>query len=197
MMAPSSPPGVFGANMSDNEHDLGLVESLRFAVPLAIRELQLQLRSGVRLETFLGNAIRDAAHVGTYGDVLTHAAGGRLVLHGPKRTASQVNNMALAHNGLVRGLAAIAIMTPGGVDFAGVHFCAARHTGCPFNDLKPGPPVTDEDIKRITEMAAEFESWCSPAAPPEPEPKPHKKKTKPEAKADPLVQDVVPVGGVL
>jgi hypothetical protein len=143
--SPPSPPGAFGAGMADNEYDLALVESLRFAVPLAILELRHEHRAGVPLYKLR----QDVAHVGTYSDGMTCAPGRRGQLRGPQRTAAQVNNFALAHNGLVRGLAALATMTPGGLTYAGIHFCAAPHEGCPFDSRPPGPPVTDEDITRV------------------------------------------------
>lgn len=156
MTAPSSPPGLFGATMADDENAIALVESLRFAVPLAILELESAHPGGVPLSKLL----LDSARIGTYSDCLLFAPGFRGQTRGSQRTAANLNNYTLAHNGLVRGLAALAIMTPGGLTYAGVHFCAAPHDGCPFDAQPVREPVTDEDKAYVTRLLDELEAQC-------------------------------------
>jgi|SRR5882724_451391 len=88
--------------------DISLTETLRFVVPLQIRDLQ---RYDAR--TRRGLAREDAVNVGSHGDAL---------LFGGKHSR-------LAFNALSRGLAAAAY-EPGGVTFAGLHWClGAGHCG--------------------------------------------------------------------
>lgn len=77
---------------------------------------------------------------------------------GPQRKARPLNNFALAHNGLVRGLAALAIMTPDGVTFAGLHWCVQRHEDCPTLPRPVAKPVTAEEIAEVVALDAEYEA---------------------------------------
>lgn len=113
-----------------------LVETLRFAVPLHIHELQhatANQRQGLARE-----AAQIIAH---QGDVL--------MFGGKKGAAGNV------FNHLARGLAAAAYL-PGGVDFAGQHWCT-NHAECeaaanaPVTELQPKPqrprrPIVDLEL---------------------------------------------------
>lgn len=155
-------PGVFGATLADDDSHTALVESLRYAVPLAILELHAQHPDGVP-----GWKLRqDAARIGTYGDYLTVIDGRRGMSRAPKRTASQLDSFALAHNAFVRGLAALTLMTPGGVTFAGLHWCTVPHPDCPTPPRELRPPVSAEDIARVVALGDELEAMMSAAQPP-------------------------------
>ncbi|MFI1225983.1 hypothetical protein ACH4UK_28270 [Streptomyces sp. NPDC020884] len=93
-----------------------LVETLRLAVPLHIAELRDH-----PTEALVAIASRSASVVGSRGDVLQ--------FHSPKRGAA-----AEAFNALARGLAAAAIVTHGGVTFAGSHWCTVPACPAPNAD---------------------------------------------------------------
>lgn len=145
---------VFGASIGENDYDVALVESLRFAVPLAIRELQCEHPDGVPLHKLKD----DAARISTYSDVLMCPPGYRRQVRGPQRTARSLNNFALAHNGLVRGLAALAIMTPDGVTFAGLHWCTRPHADCATPPRAAAKPAMAEEIAELVALADEYEA---------------------------------------
>ena len=90
-----------------------LVLTLRLAVPLRIAELQL-LAGETRTRQVRWWA-REA------GDVVAHK--GDVLQYGGKRGAA-----AMVFNHLARGLAALACM-PGGVSFAGTHWCVEHPRG--------------------------------------------------------------------
>jgi hypothetical protein len=144
----------FGVSIGENDDDIALVESLRFAVPLAIRELLWQHPGGVPLYMLKD----DASRIGTYSDVLMCPPGYRGQTRGPQRAARQANGFALAHNGLVRGLAALAIMTPEGVTFAGLHWCTRPHADCPTPPRAAAKPATAEEIAELVALADEYEA---------------------------------------
>ncbi|MCZ0984274.1 hypothetical protein O1L60_46810 [Streptomyces diastatochromogenes] len=100
-----------------------LVETLRLAVPLHIAELRDRPTN-----VLVAIAGRSASVVGSMGDVLQ--------FHSPKRGAA-----AEAFNALARGLAAAAIVTHGGVTFAGSHWCTVDACSGPDAD-HPQPDVT-------------------------------------------------------
>ncbi|MGW1815545.1 hypothetical protein ACWCQM_18535 [Streptomyces sp. NPDC002125] len=103
--------------------NVALLETLRLAVPLHIAELRDR-----PTDVLVAIASESASVVGSKGDVLQ--------FHSPKRGAA-----AEAFNALARGLAAAAIVTHGGVTFAGSHWCTVR--ACPGPDADhPQPDVT-------------------------------------------------------
>ncbi|MGW4550018.1 hypothetical protein ACWEN4_27285 [Streptomyces violaceorubidus] len=103
--------------------NVALLETLRLAVPLHIAELRDR-----PTDVLVAIASQSASVVGSKGDVLQ--------FHSPKRGAA-----AEAFNALARGLAAAAIVTHGGVTFAGSHWCTVR--ACPGPDVDhPQPDVT-------------------------------------------------------
>ncbi|WP_332758454.1 hypothetical protein [Streptomyces sp. MT206] len=103
--------------------NVALVETLRLAVPLHIAELRDR-----PTDVLVAIASQSASVVGSKGDVLQ--------FHSPKRGAA-----AEAFNALARGLAAAAIVTHGGVTFAGSHWCTVRACAGPDAD-HPRPDVT-------------------------------------------------------
>ena len=100
---------------------LVLVETLRLAVPLWMRELHDH-----PVEQLLAAAAADSVTVGSYGDDLQY--GGK--------------HCADAFHALARGLAISALLADGGVDFLGLHWCAAP--GCQatsrFDHAPTAPP---------------------------------------------------------
>jgi len=103
--------------------NVALVETLRLAVPLHIAELRDR-----PTDVLVAIASQSASVVGSKGDVLQ--------FHSPKRGAA-----AEAFNALARGLAAAAIVTHGGVTFAGSHWCTVHACSGPDAD-HPQPDVT-------------------------------------------------------
>jgi hypothetical protein len=90
----------------------GLDVSLQAWVPMRIRELR-----DVPAAELQRIAVECSRRVGAQGDQLQyggHASGD-------------------AWAELVTGLAALAILTPGGVTWRGMHWCAAAHEGCPLD----------------------------------------------------------------
>ncbi|MFF4188452.1 hypothetical protein ACFYZ9_35165 [Streptomyces sp. NPDC001691] len=110
-------------NQSAAEGNVALVETLRLAVPLHIAELR-----GHPTDVLIAIAGRSASVVGSKGDVLQ--------FHSPKRGTA-----AEAFNALARGLAAAAIVTHGGVTFAGSHWCTVHACSGPDAD-HPQPDLT-------------------------------------------------------
>lgn len=110
--------------MTDVRDDV-LVETLRFAVPLHIVELRHMLP-----EQRQGIAQKASAVIAAHGDVL--------MFGGKKGAAGD------AFNSLAKGLAAAAY-APGGVTFAGLHWCT-DHAACEgasaatVTELQPKPP---------------------------------------------------------
>ncbi|MFI2613188.1 hypothetical protein [Kitasatospora sp. NPDC018614] len=103
--------------------NVALVETLRLAVPLHIAELRDR-----PTDVLVAIASKSASVVGSKGDVLQ--------FHSPKRGAA-----AEAFNALARGLAVAAIVTHGGVTFAGAHWCTVHACSDPDAD-HPQPDVT-------------------------------------------------------
>ncbi|MFI5748975.1 hypothetical protein ACIBBE_24275 [Streptomyces sp. NPDC051644] len=97
-----------------------LVETLRLAVPRHIEEL-LQRPTADLLDT----GLRSASIIGPKGDVLQFGS--------PKHGAAEE-----AFNALAQGLAAAALVTWGGVTFAGMHWCA--DPGCSDRDADHPEP---------------------------------------------------------
>lgn len=153
----------FCAGMIGDNFFLGLIESLRFAVPLEIIELSHKHPQGVpRWE--LDRAI---PNIGTYATSLMFTDSKPGQSRAPARTSHQLNSFGLAHNALVRGLAAMALATPGGVTFAGLHWCTADHEDCPNPPKEQAQPVADDEIVRVVGMLTEFREVCGlpPARP--------------------------------
>jgi hypothetical protein len=136
---------ILAASMAGDPVHLSLVETLRFAVPTYIAEFR---DAGPADLMRAGRAA--ALLVGERGDVLTFS--GR-----KEHTASQRSSVALAFNGLARGLGALAY-NPGGITFAGLHWCTAAHDDCPTPPRTPGLGVTREQaahaIGQLDEYAA-------------------------------------------
>jgi hypothetical protein len=97
-----------------------LVETLRLAVPLHIQELRDSDLTPGQLAAIAHAA---AGPVGSQGDALQFGGKG----------------CAEAFNALARGLAAAALTAWGGVDFAGLHWCA--RTGCDDRDAPHDAPT--------------------------------------------------------
>jgi len=96
----------FAESLAD---DITLTETLRFAVPFHIHDLRkwdVRVRQGLAREA--------AVNLGSYGDALLFTS-----KHSRKLAA-------LAFNSLARGLATLAY-EPGGVTFAGLHWCVDPH----------------------------------------------------------------------
>jgi len=99
---------IVGKSLSDDDV---LVASLQAAVPMWMLEL------GGRPEAeLLGLARESADIVASKGDVILFRGGKR-------------GETAAAFNALARGLAVMALVCPGGVTFAGQHWCA-DHAAC-------------------------------------------------------------------
>jgi hypothetical protein len=98
----------YGKPLPSLTMDTSLTESLRFAVPLWIHEVR-NLTAGQRS----ARAVRCAGVVGAKGDALQ--------FKGEGRTAT-----AQAFNALAEGLAYAAFL-PGGVVFAGLHWCVDQN----------------------------------------------------------------------
>lgn len=93
--------------------DITLVETLRLAVPLHIMELRTV--SDIQRAFIANNA---AGVVGEKGDALQFKG----------KSAAGRRSTGEAFNSLARGLACLAY-APGGVEFAGVHWCVWDHPG--------------------------------------------------------------------
>lgn len=114
--------------------DTSLVESLRFAVPLWVHDLQ-----GCTEEQLIARAKRCAQVVAEKGDALQ--------FKGQSVAARQ--STAHAFNRLAEGLACAAYQ-PGGVVFAGIHWCVgSRHMGA--NQGTSGP--CDAEAQRAWDEA--------------------------------------------
>ena len=151
----------YGAAFTD---DISVTESLRFAVPWHMDELRATHRPGT--EVFAHNpwhdtdgiplykAVDDARNLGSYGDGLQFSGHGERSPAGRRATTK-------AFNALARGLA-MAAFEPGGVTFAGLHWCTQEHDGCPRPPAPARTPVTAEDIAYVIGLLDEYESWCVP-----------------------------------
>ncbi len=104
-----------------------LVETLCLAVPLWIREL-LRLRGETRTVQAQQWARRAADSVASKGDILQYGS-------------KKCGTVADVFNDLARGLAALAL-SPGGVLFAGTHWCV-EHPGGYASDS-----ITELDCQR-------------------------------------------------
>ena len=138
---------ILGTAIAADERNLSLIETLRYAVPLQIEELQRLHPGGMPLY----KSKDDAAAIGTYSDTLMFPG------HG-ERSPSGRRSVTKAFNGLARGLAAMAISDADGVTFAGLHWCTRAHENCPTPPRKPGPPVTDVEIKEVIALLDEYEA---------------------------------------
>lgn len=125
---------------------------LACAVPLRIHELQQepewvleQTRSGL-LERLQQGA--DAMQFGSGGD----------------------GEAGLAIGAWTTALALLALQAEGGVDFAGLHWCAIPHCRASSrfdhaNDGdRPGPPEPDEPPERPVHSLPDLSTWLPPAA---------------------------------
>lgn len=92
--------------------DVVLVETLRLAVPLRIEELAA-MNDATRAATVTTWAAEAVEPIASRGDALQF---------GSKKSGA----VAEVFNHLARGLAALAY-APGGVLFAGTHWCAGEH----------------------------------------------------------------------
>lgn len=123
-----------------------LLTTLQVAVPLRIRELELMAPAERRLMlgVWRSDAVEAVAH---RGDILMFKGGKK-------------GETANVFNGLAKGIAALA-HAPGGVLFAGCHWCLAH----------PGGKAASS----ISELACESPGW--PEAEPEaPKPEPRRKR---------------------
>lgn len=116
------------------QDDVTLVETLRFVVPLWIHELR-----NCTPDQRLARAQRCARVVGSRGDALQFKGS----------SASGRRATADAFNHLAEGLACAAYL-PGGVVFAGLHWCVgSRHWG--VSQSRPGP--CDAEVARQREVS--------------------------------------------
>lgn len=143
MTTPVFAPGLAG--------DITLTETLRLAVPMYIAELQRLHPAGVPLY----KPKDDAAAIGTYGDALQFAGRAERSPAGRRATTK-------GFNGLARGLATAAL-GPGGVTFAGLHWCVAAHEGCPTPPRPEPKPVTAEEIAEVVGLLDEYEALVKAA----------------------------------
>lgn len=134
---------VFAPSLAGN---IGLTESLRFAVPMHMAELMRLHPDGVPIY----KPKDDAAAIGTYGDVLQFSGRGEKSPAGKRATAK-------GFDGLARGLAAIALR-PGGVTFAGLNWCIEPHSDCPTRPRPEPKPVTAEEIAAVIAGLDELEA---------------------------------------
>lgn len=122
--------------------DITLTETLKMAVPMWMA----QLEHVQEIPSYM--TADDIRNLGTYGTGLMFHR------HG-ESTRSERRSSTLAFNSLARGLAVLARLE-GGVTFAGVHWCAKPHEGCPRVE-RVREPVTAEEIARVVAMLDEFE----------------------------------------
>lgn len=112
--------------------DIILVETLRLAVPLRIAEL-LRMTEVQRVDTIRFWAAEACEVVASNGDNLMFRTKpwrlkGSQLAKGSRRKPGDEVSTADTFNHLAAGLAALA-MCPGGVLFAGVHWCAEHPLG--------------------------------------------------------------------
>lgn len=172
-----SAPLQFSPGLAHDYVHLSLVESLRFAVPFYMDSLRHATRAELRRA-----GARSAAIVGERGDVLQYAP------H-RERTVNQRYSLAIAFEGLAEGLAAIAVMHPGGVTFAGVHWCTGPHEDCPTPPREPGEPVTPERIAEVVAMLDGLGPKRGPTPPPYTEQPKRRKRSAPKRAAPAAAPD--------
>jgi hypothetical protein len=141
--------------------DISLTESLRLAVPLHLAEL-LALPDQARVERARWWAADGARAVGERGDLLQFTG-----------TKSRLR-VANTFNQLARGLAALVVLDPAGVDALGLHWCL-DNTCRRCRPVRPPVDVATvmtelERIDREYRQLAGLPPWQPP--PPEPEPVP-------------------------
>ncbi len=124
---------------------LGLAEALRWAVPLRMLELRRSPPYAERRRRL------------PYGMTVSLGAGDTVMFHGknPKNTIITFDAYAWA-------LALLALETPGGVTFLGVHWCTAGHEGCP-HEARPGPEPAGPWWEPLAELEAlaRAEGWVA------------------------------------
>lgn len=127
---------------SDDTQRMVLLETLRLAVPMWMRELH-----GWPFEYLLITAARDSETVAAHGDDLQF--GGK--------------HCADAFHALARGLAIAAILAEGGVDFLGLHWCATPNcrAGSRTDHADDTAPDewADESPPRPVETLPDIAAW--------------------------------------
>ena len=149
--------------MSPLADDITLTESLRFAVPLHLAEL-LTRPARDQAATARWWAADAARAVGERGDLLQFVS----------RSSSARPKVANTFQHLARGLAALVVLHPAGVDVAGLHWCLQpdcdrchpdRPTA-PVDDLVAQLEAIDADYRRL----AGLPPYRAPEPPPAPAP---------------------------
>ncbi|MFI1194048.1 hypothetical protein ACH4T9_12435 [Micromonospora sp. NPDC020750] len=144
--------------------DITLTESLRFAVPIFLADL-LARPEPSRTRTARWWAADGARAVGERGDLLQFVR--------PGRTTTDLR-MANTFQQLARGLAALVVLHPPGVDVAGLHWCLQPDCRRCRTPRQPGPTVAeinaqlealDADYRRVAGLPPYTPSVPCPVAP--------------------------------
>lgn len=143
--------------------DISLVESLRFAVPIHLAALLARPeRERARIAQWW--ASDGAGAVGERGDLLQFVK--------PRATTNL--KTANTFDQFARGLAALVVLTPGGVNVAGLHWCL--NPDCqPCNPPHTTPTQTLAEINaQLEALDADYRRLCGlpPWVPPAPKPAP-------------------------
>lgn len=155
--------------------DTTLVESLRLAVPLYLADL-LTRPAADRAAVAQRWRATGASAVGERGDLLQFVDLGR--------TEAKRLKVANTFEQLARGLAALVVLHPPGVDFAGLHWCL-RPDCARCHPPRPEPTLSlaginaqlealDADYRRLNGLPA-----YTPSPAPEPSPAPPTKLPRP------------------
>lgn len=139
--------------------DITLTESLRFAVPLHLADL-LARPAADRAATARWWAADGARAVGERGDLLQFVDA--------NRSNTKRERIAGTFNQLARGLAALVVLHPPGVDVAGLHWCL--QPGCAHcNPPRTRPTVPPADLNsQLEALDADYRQLCGlpPRTPP-------------------------------
>ena len=144
--------------------DITLVETLRFAVPLRIADL-LALPDPARGRCAQRWALDGARRLGEGGDTLQFISKRRRATGTDLRVANTFEHLA-------KGLAGAAVLTPGGVQFGGLHWCIAPDcVRCLRARPDPGPTIAEivADLNRLDREYREL-AGLPPWRPPPPAP---------------------------
>lgn len=132
--------------------DIALVETLRVAVPLRLADL-LATPANLRRRRARVWTNEAARIVGERGDLLQFVTKRRRETGADLRVANVFEHLA-------RGLAGAAVLDPGGVVFAGLHWCV--DAGCArCNPPRPEPRMTTAEARaELERLDREYRQIC-------------------------------------